>query len=173
MGRITTKTGDGGRTKLFGGEEVVKNSDFIELLGELDELQATIALARHGGEENEGLHQVLFRIEDDLYRMMAVVGFAMQCPANTKAIEESDVEFLEKTMGAFEEEFKGLNEFIRPGSTDKAARLNLARAVCRRVERKMVSFHQEHHGESDALMIKYLNRLSDLLFVLTYVSEEG
>jgi cob(I)alamin adenosyltransferase len=195
MGRITTKTGDRGHTSLFGGKRVAKDSKFIGLLGDLDELQAAAALARHGGppplrgrkaggasgpgtESVAGLCEILFRIEDDLYRIMAMVGFEMKCPETIKAITEEDVEFLEKEMGRYEETFAGLTEFIRPGTTDKAARLNMARAVCRRVERGFVAFAEEDDERSTSaqnscsLIIKYLNRLSDLLFVLTYVSEE-
>ena len=157
--KITTKTGDNGDTSLFGGRRVSKASDFINLVGELDELQSFVGWAKV---EAIGYEKILERVQDDIYRMMSVVGFEMKCPANIKEIEAADVEFLEAEIEGRQEEVKGLNEFIRPGGTEAAARLHIARTVCRRVERKMVEIKIE--GE----ILKYMNRLSDLLFILAY-----
>ena len=166
MGNITTKTGDSGKTSLFGGERVSKDSNFIELLGEIDELQAAIGLVKAVGKEGD-LYELLERVQNDLYRMMGVVGFKGKCPSSIKDITEEDVDFLEATMKSHEEKYKDLMKFILPGTTEIAARLNMARAVCRRAERRMVACESMDGGE----MLKYLNRLSDLLFVLGYVSE--
>ena len=160
--KITTKMGDRGETSLFGGKRVNKNSAFIKMVGELDELQATVAWAKI---EAEAVNEVLARVIDDIYRMMSIVGFEMKCPANIKEICEEDVEFLEKEMAKYEEIVGGLNKFIRPGTTEKAARLHIARTVCRRVERGFVESGPE-------FILKYLNRLSDLLFVLAYSFEK-
>lgn len=171
MGNITTKTGDSGKTSLFGGERVSKASSFIELLGDLDEVQAAVglvkAVAKLGGTRGD-LHEILERIQNDLYRMMGVVGFKGKCPSSIQNIVEEDVDFLEVTMKNHEEKYKDLTKFILPGTTDIAARLNFARAVCRRAERKMVSCVELDQPS----MLKYLNRLSDLLFVLGYISEK-
>lgn len=160
--KITTKSGDGGETSLFGGRRVSKGSDYMRLLGEIDELQAVLGLC-------EGT--VAERVQDDLYRMMAIVGFEMKCPGSVRDFDESDVEFLEGEMAGREVVFEKLGKFIRPGSTESAARWNLARAVCRRVEREMVAF-SEHDLKVPAILVKYLNRLSDLLYVMGLEQED-
>lgn len=159
--KITTKTGDKGETSLFGGRRVSKASRYIELVGELDELQSVIGWASiecsmgHMGD-------MLKRVQDDIYRMMSVVGFEMKCPGNIKAIDVEDVTFLEGEIEARQDVVEGIKAFIRPGGSEAAARLHMARTVCRRVERRMVA------AEVEGEMLKYLNRLSDLLFILAY-----
>lgn len=167
--KITTKTGDKGETSLFGGRRVSKASSFIELVGELDELQAVVGWCRVLMKGEDAL--AMDKIQDDLYRMMSVVGFEFKCPSNIKMINESDVEFLEKEMGKYEEEMDKVKEFVRPGVSELATRLHIARTVCRRVERGMVEMKEEANEEGkDAAeaILKYLNRLSDFLFVLAY-----
>lgn len=162
--KITTKTGDKGETNLFGGRRVSKASGFIEMVGGLDELQAVVGWCRVSMNGEDAL--AMDRIQDDLYRMMSVVGFEFKCPGNIRAIDESDVEFLEKEMGKHEEEMDKVTAFVRPGGSELAARLHIARTVCRRVERIFVNF--EKVEKVPEIIIKYLNRLSDFLFVLAY-----
>ena len=170
--KITTKTGDKGETSLFGGRRVSKSSSFIELVGELDELQAIVGWCRVAMKGEDAL--AMDKIQDDLYRMMSVVGFEFKCPTNIKMIDENDVEFLEKEMGKYEEEMDKVKEFVRPGGSELATRLHIARTVCRRVERGLVKMESGLSGEGkDAAVaaekiLKYLNRLSDFLFVLAY-----
>ena len=156
--KITTKTGDRGHTSLFGGRRVSKSSKFIEMVGSLDELQANLGLCRHGVDEESAA--ILEQVIDDIYRMMSIVGFEMKCPKNIEEIGEKDVEFLESSMRKYD--VGELQEFVRPGSTMEAARLHVARTVCRRTERELVK--QGLEGE----MLKYVNRLSDLLFVMAF-----
>lgn len=163
--KITTKTGDKGETSLFGGRRVSKSSSFIELVGELDELQAVVGWCRVAMKGEDAL--AMDRIQDDLYRMMSVVGFEFKCPGNIKMIEESDVEFLEGEMKKHEEEMDKVKAFVRPGKSELAARLHIARTVCRRVERGMVNTMNEEKHEASSIL-KYLNRLSDFLFVMAY-----
>ncbi|MBI4235380.1 ATP:cob(I)alamin adenosyltransferase [Candidatus Peregrinibacteria bacterium] len=114
--------------------------------------------------------EVLLKIQDDLYRIMGICGFEMKCPPSIKALAEEDVEFLEKAMEKHEKAINGLREFIRPGSSEAAARFHVARSVCRRVERDIVRIC----GDVDVppLILKYINRLSDLLFVFGYLLEK-
>lgn len=184
--KITTKTGDRGETSLFRGGRVSKASVFIELVGQLDELQSYVGWARcavvdAGSGAADAAVAILDRVQDDLYRMMAVVGYEMKCPDNVRMITEEDVEFLEGYIVKAQDLVKDLSEFIRPGSTEVAARLHIVRTVCRRVERRMVAAGAEvAHGrqavdggvEGLGLTLKYLNRLSDLLFVLGYKFEK-
>lgn len=164
--KITTKTGDKGETSLFGGRRVSKAAGIIVLVGELDELQAVVGWCRVEAGERVG---ALERVVDDLYRIMSVVGFEFKCPGNIRAIDESDVEFLEKEMGKYEKEVGDLAKFVRPGgASELAARLHIARTVCRRVERGMVEITSGMGEERSTMekILKYLNRLSDFLFVL-------
>lgn len=164
--KITTKTGDRGQTSLFGGRRVSKNNLFIELVGWLDELQSFIGLCGCAVSDDD-VRALLDRVQDDLYRMMSIVGFEMKCPANIRPIGEEDVEFLEKAGDRYGAAVENLKKFIRPGTTETAARLHIARTVCRRVERRFVA--SDVAGVE--IFIKYLNRLSDVLFVLAYKFE--
>lgn len=179
--KITTKTGDNGETGLFGGRRVSKASGFIELVGELDELQAVIGWCRV---EAGGEAAILDHVADDIYRMMAIVGFEFKCPKNIQPICDKDVEFLENEMAKYEQAVGNLNKFVRPGSSEISARLHIARTVCRRVERRVAGMIENMKKKLDsdnspgidlnseaqkflAKILKYFNRLSDLLFVMT------
>lgn len=199
MLKITTKTGDKGSTSLFGGRRVGKNSLFIELVGELDELQSFLGWCKcGGGRSNErgfaGGHDfadLIDRLQGDVYRIMSIAGFEMKCLGNIQAINEEDVKFLEKEAEKYSAMIAKQMKFIKPGSTEMAARLHIARCVCRRVERRCVACESEVGGtaacdaavggaaksaggapEVFGFILKYLNRLSDLLFVLAYSFEK-
>lgn len=177
--KITTKTGDNGETGLFGGKRVSKDSNFIDVLGELDEIHSFLGWCRCESKGN--CNKLLARFQDDIYKIQAIVGFEMKCPKTVEIIEEDDVGFLEKEIEKRQHLVKDLQQFIRPGSSELAARLHIARAVCRRVERAVVRLQRKLvTGEGlsgDVLavfrvIIKYLNRLSDLLFLLAYEFEK-
>lgn len=173
--KITTKTGDKGQTSLFGGKKVQKNHVLIELVGLLDELQAFVAFAKISV-ENEDMQRALEKVIDDLYRAMSIVGFGLKIPKNIEPIGEPDVAFLEQYMEIAQKNIGDLNKFIRPGTTEAAGRLNVARCVCRRVERAFVdSLGDEAVCTKSKLvlpLIKYLNRLSDLIFIFGYSLED-
>ena len=162
--KITTKTGDNGETSLFGGKRVGKDSAFIEMVGALDELQAFVGWCRVEMVGENAL--AMDRIQDDLYRMMSVVGFEFKCPGNIRLIDKSDVEFLEKEMEKDEKALGEVKAFVRPGSSELSAKLHIARTVCRRAERNLVRFGKEVGAQMPAEFPIYLNRLSDLLFIL-------
>lgn len=198
MLKITTKTGDKGSTSLFGGRRVSKASVFIELAGELDELQSFLGWCRCGdgregrddlrgkrGRSADGFADLIDRIQGDVYRIMSIAGFEMKCPGNIRAINDADVKFLEKESEKYSAMIAKQMKFIKPGSTEVAARLHIARCVCRRVERRCVACTASAmaDGGSDAksaggapevfgFILKYLNRLSDLLFVMAYSFEK-
>lgn len=164
--KITTKTGDKGQTGLFAGPRVSKSSELIELMGQIDELQSLIGLAKFvDGVEKYG--EILEKIQADLYRLMSIVGFRGEAPEGIGNITAIDVEGLEQVMEGFKEEVGDLSKFVLPGQNERGARLHVARAVCRRVERRFVGSSIEHEWG-----LKYLNRLSDLLFVLAYTEEK-
>ncbi len=153
---ISTKTGDKGETGLFGRQRVSKGHDLIDLLGELDELQARLGLAKFSNGVIK-YHELLEKLQDDIYKTMGIVS-----GADGNQILEDDIEFLEIEMKKYEKNIEKLNEFIKPGKTERAAKLHLARTACRRAERRLVTC-KEIENE---WLLKYLNRLSDLLFVL-------
>ncbi len=165
--KITTKTGDRGETGLFAGPRVSKADGLIDLMGEIDELQCFVGMGKFG-EDGEKHVEILTRVQEDLYRLMSIVGFNCKPPLSIKDIVEEDVLWLESVMEDFKEEVGDLSQFVLPGRTLRGARLHVARAVCRRVERRFVACEKVSHEWG----LKYLNRLSDMLFVLAYVEEK-
>lgn len=159
--KITTKTGDKGETSLFGGCRVRKDSPLIMLLGDIDELQAFVGFCKACKGVEEDVKEALEQVCDDLYRMMSVVGFELKVPTSIENISEKDVHFLDGLIDKYIKQISDLNKFVRPGDNEISARFHLARTVCRRVERAMV----EVEKEGMEILLQYLNRLSDVLFI--------
>ena len=164
--KIYTKTGDRGTTALIGGTKVPKSHLRIEAYGTVDELNSNIGLCRDML-TNEDSRKVL----QDIQRQLFSIGAALACdPAKaTKMhvpdIRESDISFLEKEIDRMDETLPPLKNFILPGGHAAVSFLHIARCVCRRAERCCVRL--ETKGEKIApLILIYLNRLSDYLFVL-------
>lgn len=160
--RVVTKTGDGGETALAGGRRVRKSSQRVCAYGEVDELNSLIGVVR-ACRPPASLDPMLERLQHQLF----VVGADLATPPGTASTRvEVDVEVAE--MEAWIEELMGLNdplrEFVLPGGGAVGAHLQLARAVARRAERTAVAM-QDEGAVSDAVLV-YLNRLSDLLFVM-------
>jgi cob(I)alamin adenosyltransferase len=162
--KIYTKTGDRGETSLVGGTRVMKRDARVDAYGEVDELNACLGVARAAG-----LDRAVDDVAGGIQRDLFALGAELADPANkiaervTKAvIADADVERLEQAIDRFEEELPPLRRFILAGGAPGAAALHLARAVCRRAERRMVALEPP----IDAVLIRYVNRLSDLLFVL-------
>jgi cob(I)alamin adenosyltransferase len=163
--KIYTKTGDEGETSLFGGKRVGKDHLRIEAYGTVDELNSVLGIA-HCEIKNDDIKQALNLIQHDLF----VVGADLASPAdsanslNKMRIEEAKVEWVELQIDKFENLLPDLKHFILPGGTKGAAYLHLARTVCRRAERKVFTLGKSIDIGSNILV--YLNRLSDLFFVL-------
>jgi cob(I)alamin adenosyltransferase len=162
--KIYTKTGDRGDTGLFGGPRVRKDDARVEAYGEVDELNAAVGAARALVEDPE-IDRQLARIQEELF----CVGAELATPHDARAhsaippVDAAWIERLEAAMDAWEGELAPLTRFVLPGGTRTAAALHLARTVCRRAERRVVSVAAE--VEVDAQVLAYLNRLSDFLFV--------
>jgi cob(I)alamin adenosyltransferase len=171
--KIYTRTGDGGTTSLFGGsplggERVAKDDPRIATLGAVDELNASLGVARATGLPDP-LDTIVARLQCQLFQLGAEVATPKvdQAPRSRRAantLGETDVTDLERDIDACEKGLPPLKAFILPGGTPAAAQLHLARAICRRAERNLASFARRA-PVSDTLL-KYLNRTSDLLFVL-------
>lgn len=163
MARIYTKTGDNGTTGLIGGKRVPKDSPYIEACGALDELNAVIGVVR-SYELPDPIDSVLQLIQDDLFTIGAELANPGGINRKSPEIGDLEVERLEREIDAIEKGLKPLKQFILPGGSIPGAKLHLARAVARRAERQCVTlFRTEkiHHS-----ILRYLNRLSDLCFVL-------
>ncbi len=163
--KIYTKTGDDGTTGLLGPGRVPKHDLRIAAYGTVDELNATLGIARSLGLD-AATDQLAARIQDELF----LVGSALADPLPDgkfhNTITGTHVEQLERAIDGLEAELEPLREFILPGGVPAAAYVHLARTVCRRAERLVVELTQEKHGAVAAPVLVYLNRLSDLLFVL-------
>ncbi len=162
--KIYTKTGDKGDTSLFGGQRVPKDALRIEAYGTVDELNSVLGIVRADNTENE-IDSIIGRIQNDLFVLGADLATPRsQSSKSIKRIDAKDSRHLEKTIDQLEEHLKPLKTFILPGGSTVAARLHFARTVCRRAERSVVRLSR-NEDIGDGITI-YLNRLSDLLFVL-------
>lgn len=161
--KIYTKTGDRGETGLFAGPRVRKDHPRIEAYGTVDELNSLLGLAR-AEVPPEDMDQVLTQIQHELFAL----GAELATPAPEKQhylVSNVAVEHLESVIDQYESRLPPLKEFILPGGTRLAAVLHVARTVCRRAERCVVAVMNERDTVRWEI-VEYLNRLSDLLFVL-------
>jgi cob(I)alamin adenosyltransferase len=162
--KIYTRTGDTGQTSLFDGTRVVKNDARVDAYGEVDELNACLGLARASGPGAE-IEAELVRLQRDLFALgaqLADPGEKLAARITKAVLGDSDVARLEQTIDRFEAELPPLRRFILAGGSPAGAALHVARAVCRRAERRMVALDPAVEG----VLLRYINRLSDLLFVL-------
>ncbi len=166
---IYTRRGDGGDTDLFGGPRLSKHELRVGAYGSVDEANATIgvALAQTGHEDLRRIGRELQARMFDLGGYLATPDAARRAKSSVPEPESPDVEDLERHIDALEAELESLKSFILPGGTPAAAAFHVARTVCRRAERRCVALHREEPLSEASLC--YVNRLSDLLFVLARV----
>jgi cob(I)alamin adenosyltransferase len=170
--KIYTKTGDQGETGLFGGPRVRKDSPRIEAYGTVDELNAMLGAARvDTAELDASLDELLARVQNDLFDLGAELA-TPQAEKHRRAISAAQITELEQAIDRYEERLPPLREFILPGGCPAAAQLHLARTVCRRAERLVVTLSAAPGESVSDHAIIYLNRLSDLLFVLARVANQ-
>jgi cob(I)alamin adenosyltransferase len=161
--KIYTKTGDHGDTSLFGGQRVSKNHSRISAYGTVDELNAIIGMIR-AADPDPALEIILERVQSELFVLGADLATPPEKNTRIDRIGAEHVQRLEKDIDLLEEKLKPLKSFILPGGSPGAAYLHLARTVCRRAERSTFSCRQSEIVSDEALI--FLNRLSDLLFVM-------
>ena len=160
-------TGDGGRTALIGGETRPKHDLRVEAYGTVDETNATIGLARlHTGADPE-LDRILARIQNDLFDLGADLATPQVERKGREDLRVADaqVERLEAEIDAMNDGLEPLRSFVLPGGSPASAYLHLARTVCRRAERLVTALAAKDDEFVSPTTVKYLNRLSDLLFV--------
>ena len=164
--KIYTKTGDKGKTSLIGGTKVLKNDLRIETYGTVDELNSYIGLVGDSCGDDYS-REILKEIQDRLF----TIGSSLACDGEKEPkmklpdLKEEDITLLEKEIDKMNEELPEMKFFILPGGDAAVSITHVARCVCRRAERCCVNM-QQHELFVDPLVIKYLNRLSDYIFVL-------
>jgi cob(I)alamin adenosyltransferase len=176
--RIYTKTGDRGETSLLGGVRVSKDHPRVAAYGDVDELNAALGVVRAQTRERE-LARLLDTVQRDLFAIGALLADPSHRVASKRAkaaVTAAHVRRLERAIDARESELPPLRAFVLPGGTPLSARLHVARTVCRRAERSVVALARAtgrgradgavSAGNVDPRIVVYLNRLSDLLFVL-------
>lgn len=182
INRVYTKKGDAGRTCLVGGQEVDKSDARIEAYGTVDELNSVLGLARvsavsagervspgPGKDALAGLAGSILRVQHELFNLgSALATLPADLHPQQPRVTEADVEALERAMDAAQKGLPTLRSFVLPGGSRLNAELHLARTVCRRAERVAVALSRQ--GDVDAVDIRYLNRLSDALFVWSRVA---
>jgi cob(I)alamin adenosyltransferase len=169
--KVYTKTGDAGTTALFGGDRVTKDHIRIESYGTVDELNSYIGLIR---DQQIDAHykNMLIEIQDRLFTIGAILATPPeketlkngQPRLQKLGIEESDIELLENEIDTMESHLPPMTHFVLPGGHTTVSYCHIARCVCRRAER--LSVHLSHDEPVAPIALKYLNRLSDYLFVL-------
>lgn len=165
--KIYTRTGDQGETSLFDGTRVPKDHARVDAYGEVDELNAWLGLARSSLGEAD-LDKALAQIQRDLFALGAELADPAQKIAariTKAALVDADVERLERLIDGWEAELEPLRRFILAGGAPAGAAIHVARAVCRRAERRIVALQPR----PPAALLRYVNRLSDALFVLARV----
>ena len=165
--KIYTKTGDKGQTSLYDGTRVDKDSIRVESYGTIDELNSYIGLCMHYINEDE--KKVLCNIHRDLFYIGSELATKNTEKLN-KVVTDNDIKNLENIIDKYMGEAKGIDSFIIPGTSLASAHLHIARTICRRAERIIISISKIE--EVNPMLIKYINRLSDALYAIARYSED-
>jgi cob(I)alamin adenosyltransferase len=178
LNKIYTRTGDAGMTALGTGERVLKHSPRIAAYGTVDETNAAIGVARlELREAHPDVDAMLARIQNDLFDLGADLTMPERGESRARAplrVSDAQVQRLEDEIDAMNKELAPLRSFVLPGGSAAAAALHVARTVCRRAERGIVELAQVPDEPVSSAALKYINRLSDLLFVASrYVNAQG
>jgi cob(I)alamin adenosyltransferase len=160
--KIYTKTGDGGKTSLYGGKRIPKTDKIIEAIGAVDELNSILGLC--ASKMNQEYARIFQRIQSELFVIGSILATPQDANAKLKHLQLSkkSVTLLENEIDSFTAKLAPLQHFVLPGGSEQAALVFLARAVCRRCERRLNTVQLS--GSSKSLVYTYINRLSDWLF---------
>ncbi len=163
--KVYTKTGDKGDTSLFGGKRVPKSHFRIEAYGTVDELNSYMGLVRDQ-EVNSGRKVILKEIQDRLFTIGSILA-ADPDKSNLQVpdLHQADIDVLEKAMDEMDAQLPPMRNFVLPGGHQSVSFVHIARTICRRAERRVVILNEKE--KTFNLVLQYLNRLSDYLFVLS------
>ena len=167
--KIYTKTGDAGSTGVFGGPRVAKDDDRIEAYGTVDELNAALGTVRSVSVPSD-IDSQLDQIQHELFSIGAELATPNPDEHQLRVISNDHISRLERWIDDHETSLEPLKHFILPTGSPAASQLHLARAICRRAERRVVTLVRHHETNISEELMVYLNRLSDLLFVLSRVA---
>ncbi len=167
LNRIYTRAGDRGETRLASGDSVSKSSPRVEAYGGVDELNAVMGLARLETQGDDALDPILARIQNDLFDLGADLATPTPRAGAPEALRivVAQTSRLEREIDSLNETLSPLTSFVLPGGSRASAALHLARVTCRRAERAAVAFMAADEAGPHDEALRYLNRLSDLLFV--------
>lgn len=172
LNRIYTRTGDAGTTRLVTGQTVSKADARVEAYGGVDELNAVVGMARQHTADDARLDPVLARIQNDLFDLGADLATPEQGQTALRIVP-AQVARLESEIDDLNAALSDLTSFVLPGGSPASAALHLARTVCRRAERSAVAFAAALDAPAHQDAVRYLNRLSDLLFVAARFANDG
>ncbi len=162
---IYTRTGDQGETTLLGGLRIVKDAPRLEASGTVDELSAVLGLVR-AEPLSDDVDRLLQQIQHELSEILAELGAPEPAAPGPRRMGPSQIRAMEEAIDRYQEALQPLGSFILPAGVRAAAGLHLARTVCRRAERRLVTLLRGEGPETYPGLTAYLNRLGDLLFVL-------
>lgn len=166
--RIYTRGGDEGKTSLFDGARVSKSDARVDVYGTIDELNSALSLCRVAAPKE--VAEAVERIQNELFTLGADFATPLSSPKSQTRAKREHWQRMEKDIDRFMQDVGNPQGFVLPGETEEGARLHLARTVCRRAERLAVAFSERQPINPDA--IKYLNRLSDLLYAMAVWSDK-
>jgi cob(I)alamin adenosyltransferase len=169
--KIYTKTGDSGETGLLAGPRIWKDDPRIEAYGTVDELNASLGWARTVAAAVE-IDALLARIQHQLFSLGAELATPDPVKRGTDLIGPSQIDELERAIDSWDGRLPPLREFVLPGGSPTAAALHVARGICRRAERRVITLRRIPESRVGPLPVVYLNRLSDLLFVLARAANQ-
>ncbi len=172
--KIYTKTGDGGTTSLIGGRRVSKADAQVEAYGTLDELNSWMGQVACDIKEDESLYNTILQIQSVLFKIGGFYSFdfASEKPFEYPFVEDIDIEILEKWIDKLDAALPPLDNFILPGGTPASCHAHIARTVCRRGERALIGLAESVDATRARTAQRYINRLSDFLFVLARYQNE-
>lgn len=175
LNRIYTRTGDDGTTSLGSGDRRKKYDLRVDAYGTLDEVNSAIGIARLHTANDVALDAALARIQNDVFDVEADLCLAAKGPGGARlTVTDAQVDWLEREIDRLNADLAPLRSFVLPGGTPAAAYLHLARTMCRRAERIMVELRDRPNETVTDASLKYVNRLSDFLFVASrHVNDKG
>ncbi|KAB3533213.1 cob(I)yrinic acid a,c-diamide adenosyltransferase [Alkaliphilus serpentinus] len=167
--KIYTKTGDKGDTSLYDGTRVSKDDIRVESYGTIDELDSALGFSRNFIQDKK-IIEIVYKIQRDLFKVAAELATEDNSKIVAK-VQEEDIIYLESIINEYMEKIPKVDKFIIPGTSVESASLHMARTICRRAERRIITLRRSAEIRDD--LVKYVNRLSDAIYTIArYLEKE-